>query len=174
MKIDETIKQILDRPLPPEALKPHPSKSFLTTINPIYVVERLNEAFGVGEWHYEAEVIEKDAAMKVVKCIFTVDKYDIRLEQFGGNDNKDVGDAYKGAATDALTKIGSYLGIGAHVWKGKGVPPKKTNNWESGKIENKEKEIFDGQDLGTCKKCGAPNKLSQAGKPYCSALCWKS
>ena len=29
------------------------------------------------------------------------------------------------------------------------------------------------QDLGVCRNCGAPNKLSKAGKPYCSALCFK-
>jgi hypothetical protein len=174
MKIDENIKQILDRPLPAKALKQHPSKSFLTTINPIYVVERLNEAFGVGGWHYQSEVVEGDSKMKVVKCTFTVDEYDIRIEQFGGNDNPDVGDAYKGAATDALTKIGSYLGIGAHVWKGEGIPKKETGNWESGKIEQKEKELFNAQDLGKCDKCGGPNVLSKAGKPYCKAVCWKN
>jgi hypothetical protein len=41
----------------------------------------------------------------------------IKLEAYGGNDNVDRGDAYKGAMTDALTKIGSFLGIGADVWK---------------------------------------------------------
>ena len=30
-----------------------------------------------------------------------------------------------------------------------------------------------GSNLGVCKDCGAPRKLSQNGKPYCSALCWK-
>jgi len=29
------------------------------------------------------------------------------------------------------------------------------------------------QSLGKCSKCGAENKLSSKGKPYCSALCWK-
>lgn len=28
------------------------------------------------------------------------------------------------------------------------------------------------QALGTCKKCGAPNKLSKQGKVYCSVTCW--
>ncbi len=27
-------------------------------------------------------------------------------------------------------------------------------------------------DLGNCKDCGAPNRLSQAGKKYCGAKCW--
>ena len=29
------------------------------------------------------------------------------------------------------------------------------------------------EDLGVCSKCGAANKLSKNGKPYCSKLCWK-
>lgn len=29
-------------------------------------------------------------------------------------------------------------------------------------------------ELGECSKCGAPNKLSKAGKKYCSKLCWKN
>lgn len=57
--------------------------------------------------------------MVTVKASFTVPEYGIELEQFGGNDNADKGDALKGAATDALTKIGSYLGIGQDVWKDK-------------------------------------------------------
>lgn len=28
--------------------------------------------------------------------------------------------------------------------------------------------------LGTCPKCGAAMRMSQTGKPYCSALCWKN
>ncbi len=28
------------------------------------------------------------------------------------------------------------------------------------------------QNLGNCKDCGAPNKLSMKGKVYCSAKCW--
>lgn len=26
--------------------------------------------------------------------------------------------------------------------------------------------------LGTCSKCGAPNKISKQGKKYCSNTCW--
>ena len=28
------------------------------------------------------------------------------------------------------------------------------------------------QVLGNCPKCGAPEKMSKAGKPYCSKTCW--
>lgn len=57
--------------------------------------------------------------MVVTKTCFEVEEYGIHLEAYGGNDNADLGDAYKGSMTDAITKIGSYLGIGADVWKDK-------------------------------------------------------
>lgn len=109
----------LKRPLPKEALKPHPTKSFLTTINAIYVTERLNEVFGIGAWQTRCEVVSNTDKMVVVKTIFAVPTYGIYYECFGGNDNIDKGDAHKGAVTDAITKVGSWLGIGADVWKNK-------------------------------------------------------
>lgn len=112
-------------PLPKEALRQHPTKKFLTVITPIYVLERLNNVFGIGSWEYRTEPVNVaqssagKAPMCVVKGILDIPAYGIHLEQYGGNDNPDMGDAYKGAATDALTKIASYLGIGFEVYKGK-------------------------------------------------------
>lgn len=113
-------------PLPKEALRVHPTKPFLTVITPIYVLERLNQVFGVGKWEFRTEPVTIGTGMRnkgpmcVVKGILDIPDYAIHLEQYGGNDNVDMGDAYKGAATDALTKIASYLGIGFEVYKGKG------------------------------------------------------
>jgi len=115
----ETI-ETLGKKLPDEAVKPHPSKTYLSTIKPMYVVDVLNEAFGVGEWVMEVQPVNFIGKFAVAKVKFTVHKEGIHLEQFGGSDNTDVGDAYKGAATDALTKIASYLGVGASVYKGQG------------------------------------------------------
>jgi len=42
-------------------------------------------------------------------------------------------------------------------------------NWETTK-----KNIKESWELWICPKCWAKNKLSQAGKPYCGALCWKN
>lgn len=109
---------LLNRPLPAEAVTPHPTKKFLSSIKSIYVTERLNDVFGVGRWRIKSEVVENHDKMVVVKAIFTVPSYGIEYECYGGNDNADRGDAYKGATTDALTKIGSWLGIGADVFKG--------------------------------------------------------
>ena len=117
--ITNEIKAILDRPLPPEAVSPHPSKKFLSSIKSIYVTERLNEAFGVGQWQVTTEFIERQDKMVVVKTTLDIPDYGIHYESFGGNDNADLGDAYKGASTDAITKICSWMGIGADVFKGK-------------------------------------------------------
>lgn len=49
-------------------------------------------------------------------------------------------------------------------------------NMETNKELHKEKNtawINTPTDLGECPKCDAPMKLSKAGKPYCSKLCWK-
>lgn len=123
---------MLNEPLPAKALKQHPTKAFLTTINSIYVTERLNQVFGVGSWSVKPEVQEADAKMVVVKTTLTIPEYGIYYECYGGNDNADRGDAYKGAVTDAITKIGSWLGIGAEVWKneaGKQTAPAKPKSY---------------------------------------------
>lgn len=119
---------MLNEPLPAKALKQHPTKAFLTTINSIYVTERLNKVFGVGAWRVKPELQDADGKMVVVKTTLTIPEYGIEYECYGGNDNADRGDAYKGAVTDAITKIGSWLGIGAEVWKneaGKQTAPRQ-------------------------------------------------
>jgi hypothetical protein len=127
IKTGEQLKAELYAPLPSEAIKPHPTKTFLSTIKPIYVTDRLNEVFGIGGWQLRTEnVLVNDNGTVVNKVIFTVPEYDIYYECFGGNDNGgqtskgfDLGDAFKGATTDGLTKICSYLGIGIDVFRGK-------------------------------------------------------
>ena len=103
--------------MPKQALRELPHKKGMTAITPIYVTERLNEAFGLGGWQFEPEIISDSEKMVIIKGGVTVPTMNIRIVQFGGNDNRDRGDAYKGASTDALGKCASYLGIGAHVWR---------------------------------------------------------
>lgn len=123
-------KEALDRRLPDEAVSQHPTKKFLSSIKSIYVTERLNEVFGVGSWRVETEIVERSERMVVVKLRFSIPEYGIYYECFGGNDNADLGDACKGATTDALTKVCSWLGIGAEVFKGRqtgaGAPPQRS------------------------------------------------
>jgi hypothetical protein len=121
----------LREPLPKEAVKQHPTKTYLSSIKAIFVTERLNDVFGVGGWQTRVEhIITTEKSMVVVKVIFTIPEYSVYYECFGGNDNGgegsknfDLGDAFKGAVTDALTKIGSYLEIGIDIYKGASTAP---------------------------------------------------
>jgi len=137
-KINQQMRDALRKPLPPEAVKQHPTKTFLSSIKAIYVTERLNDVFGVGSWHLKVNhVTTTDKSMVVVKVEFSIPEYGIYFECYGGNDNGgensknfDLGDAYKGATTDALTKIGSYLEIGIDVFKGLTTSPQqKAYKW---------------------------------------------
>lgn len=120
MTDEKTLREKLREPLPPEAIKPHPTKSYMSSINSAYIVERLNDCFGESGWVATYQVMEASPSdrMVVVRCDFKSDEYGIERHCFGGNDNPDRGDAYKGACTDALGKVASQLGIGAEVYKG--------------------------------------------------------
>lgn len=130
--MDKSLQDKLNKKLPSWAIKSHPTKSKMSVIHPMAVVERLNEVFGIGKWQTKVEYIKsydwqqptKSGERKVYtatcKLQFTVPEYNIHLEQFGGSTNDDEGDAMKGSATDALTKIASYLNIGAEIYKGNG------------------------------------------------------
>lgn len=149
---------LLQSPLPEEAIKQHPTKTYLSSIKAIYVIERLNQVFGIGSWRIPSEILSVDHGMVVVKAHLHIDEYNIHLEAYGGNDNGgednnknfDLGDAYKGAVTDAFTKMCSYLEIGKDVFKGLNNPPQEKakpkyifGKYEEGKVEWATKDEFD-------------------------------
>jgi hypothetical protein len=126
---------LIKKPLPREAVMPHPTKQNLSTIKAIYVTERFNDVFGIGGWTIKTELIDNPLAlvknMKITKAgaerteytalmktRFEVAEYGIYYECIASSTNDDIGDASKGAATDAITKIASYIGIGIDVFKG--------------------------------------------------------
>lgn len=122
------LREELSKPLPPEAITQHPTKTYLSSIKAVYVTERFNTVFGIGKWTQKVrkEHVDFETGMVVVHVTFEVPELNIYYESFGGNDNGgsgsknfDLGDAYKGATTDALTKIGSYLEVAIDVFKGK-------------------------------------------------------
>jgi hypothetical protein len=124
-ELTETQITLLKTPLPKEAVTQHPTKTYLSSIKAIFVVERLNAVFGIGSWTLKSTIIANNSDMIVVQSVLTIPDYGIELESYGGNDNGgeanknfDLGDAYKGATTDAMTKICSYLEIGIDVFKG--------------------------------------------------------
>ena len=124
-KITEEMRKKLREPLPQAAVTKHPTKTYLSSIKGIYVIERLNDVFGVGAWKNPSTVVEVKTGMVVVHSKLLIPEYGIELESYGGNDNGgengknfDLGDAYKGACTDALTKICSFLEIAIDVFRG--------------------------------------------------------
>lgn len=131
-KITQEMREQLRAPLDPKAIKPHPTKTYLSSIKTIYQVERLNDVFGVGCWTQKSKLIKEENGMVVVHSELKIPEYGIELESFGGNDNGgekskgfDLGDAYKGACTDALSKMCSFLEIAIDVYKGLSDPGKQ-------------------------------------------------
>jgi hypothetical protein len=126
-KIPKELRELLRKPLPKAALKQHGSKTYLSSINPMYVVERLNDVFGVGAFRtkYTMQHYNEKSGDVVLHGTFEIPEYGVYFEQYGGNNNGganskgfDPGDAFKGAATDFLTKVASYLEIGIDIFKG--------------------------------------------------------
>ena len=134
---------LLKKALPAAAVKPHPTKAYLSSIKAIYVVERLNEVFGLGGWTARNEVVKEEGKWVVVKTTFEAPEYGIIIPDiFGGNDNADLGDAYKGACTDALTKIGSYLYIGMDVFKGLAEKTNGTTAYNHKRLDTPDKPMI--------------------------------
>lgn len=128
--ITQEMREQLRNPLPLQAVSQHPTKSYLSSIKAIYVTERLSDVFGIGAWRTKIsnEAIH-EKGMVTVKVTLEIPEYGVYYECYGGNDNGgensknfDLGDAFKGATTDALTKIGSWLEIGIDVFKGIKTP----------------------------------------------------
>ena len=40
--------ELIAKPLPPQAVKPHPTRAGMSTIKAVFVTERFNDVFGVG------------------------------------------------------------------------------------------------------------------------------
>jgi len=132
MKIDDHIRARLREPMPPEAITQHPTKTFLSTIKAIYVVERLNDIFGIGGWCIEHEIVSDEPDYVSMKGrILIHDPIGIETPwQYGGHKktgkNTEAADGYKSAVTDCQSKCASYLEIGIDVFKGK-TSAKKTS-----------------------------------------------
>lgn len=164
---------LIKRPLPAEAVKPHPTRQGMSAIKAIYVTERLNDVFGVGKWTVKSDLLpsgpggalftiktyttnngkERTEYFAVAKTIFEVPEYGVYYECIAGSSNDDMGDSAKSAITDCLTKICSWIGIGIDVFKGQQDAALKM---EEQRIKN---EISAG--VAKIKKCSTVDDLKQ-------------
>lgn len=174
-KITNEMYLKLKEPLPEKAVTKHPTKTYLSSIKAVYVTERLNDVFGCGAWQIKTDKIESgEKGMVVVKVALSIPEYGVYYESFGGNDNGgegsknfDLGDAFKGATTDAITKIGSYMGIGISVFKGMGNTPEQKTNTETKVSEsklNEDKVIITASEY--LKGCKTPDEVGSLYKSY--------
>lgn len=111
---------------PTEAYSKDGSRGFdLTTLKAQYIVERLNEAFGVDGWQHTGttensgyEVIDGGVLYKgmlmISNGVSQISREAVGYSKMG----KNPGDAYKGAKTDSLSKCASQVGIGNDMFKG--------------------------------------------------------
>ncbi len=123
-RITEDIRKKLRAPFPKEALSEIESKPYLTAIKAMYIIERLNDVFGIGRWNLTHEVIKEQSGQVLIKGqLELLDYYCVIPEQYGSHKIEGKGvelaDGYKSAITDCLTKSASYLEIGIDVFKGK-------------------------------------------------------
>ena len=140
----------LIQPFPEEALSTDTSRGFdLTSVKAQYVIERLNEVFGMAGWRLTGEYKEVEGgvlyfaelSVQIGSEVITYTGEDDddktveaerteliwhTVEGVGfSHSKKNVGDTYKSARTDALSKAASILGVANDVFKGKVKPPSK-------------------------------------------------
>ena len=120
------------KPFPKEAYKGDSSRGFeLTTLKSQYIVERLNETVGVNGWellgeYREIGVDDEGVPEGVVfdgDLVITIkdgtEVVTMKKGQAGfGQCERNIGDGYKGARTDCLSKCASLFGIGNEMFKG--------------------------------------------------------
>jgi hypothetical protein len=131
LHIPHELRAKLRAPMPPDSIKQHPTKTYLSTIKAIYVAERLNDVFGVNGWDMEHEVVEvfkneqdKPHYVLMAGRIY-LREFDLYTSwQYGGHEllgkGTEPADGFKSAVTDAMSKCASYLEIGIQVFKGLG------------------------------------------------------
>lgn len=125
MPLSDSAVSVLTRPLPKDKIQTRPGKGGMEFffITPDFVIETLNEAFG-GEW--STRIVSHDifaenvAVVGLELSVPTTDGKYIAKQQFGSceiNRGMDVGSAFKGAASDALKKCATLLGLGLELYK---------------------------------------------------------
>lgn len=131
--LGDDLRAKLHEPMPKEAIKQHPTKTYLSTIKAMYIIERLNDVFGIGGWDVEHEIISDTEDYVAIVGRLYIKAHDIYTPaQYGGHiktgTNTEAADGYKSAVTDMISKCASYLEIGLEVFKGEAgkVPAKPT------------------------------------------------
>lgn len=142
-KLEEIYKK-LTAEFPQEAYSADITRKdkILTSLKAQYITERLNEVLGIGNWKLDGDWdITDDGVLFVGELSYTVDDKTYTTGKVPGySDSDNLGDAFKGARTDCLSKAASYLGVGNEMYKGKIEPV--LSDWQREKLglDNKPEE----------------------------------
>lgn len=125
----QALAQAIAEPTPKEYLRTKPGRGNLTYVEVGYIRRQLTKTFGMS-WSFETEPMmtykeAMEAMHIIVKGTLTIiNPQDgsvlIQREQYGGQPihrNVDLGDMWKGAASDALKKCASLLGIAQDIYE---------------------------------------------------------
>lgn len=119
----------------------------LTSLKAQYVVERLNEVIGIGNWALHGTWKDVDDGILYIGSLeYSIPDTDGKMTThatgdvpgFAGTDKESSGDAYKSARTDCLSKAASYLGIGNEMYKGNVAPPERAKDDKEEESEEEE------------------------------------
>ncbi|MCC6176421.1 MAG: hypothetical protein IT305_14035 [Chloroflexi bacterium] len=135
-------------------------------------VSRLNETLGVAGWDFRIVQhgihTEADECWVLAELTATVDGRTVTRQQFGSQKIKrsrssgtplDIGFDLKGAATDALKKCASLIGVGLYLWKKEPIPAIAPVANGYGQGANGASAVHDASAAGdslTCEECGEP------------------
>lgn len=129
----DKILELMQYALPGGAYKTHPTRSYLTTIDPAYTRERLTRVFGlygygwgldwepVNTLNFETQTKKGDTRyhFAITKAIFWFKFGEDRVAfpVTGHSDNDNLGDAMKGARTVCVSDAAKQLMFQLHIYK---------------------------------------------------------
>ena len=128
MSLNEHAIGVITRPLPKDKIKKRPGKAGMefSYITPDFVIETLNEAFNY-DWNTKivSHDLQDNVAVVGLELSVGSDTGQIVKQQFGSCEvtrGLGVGEAFKGATSDALKKCATLLGLGLELYQADEAP----------------------------------------------------
>lgn len=187
--LEDSQLEALKAPFPDNAITEDRSRGFmLHSVKAAYIVERLNDVFGVCGigWRYAHSPIEnanKEVTTEVAlqyrggNCeainwhagwtfysgerVWSEPIFAHGGKKIGGGGSP-LGDAKKSAVTDGITKAASMLGVAHHIFKGLGATRQSDETVKKSPPKKKE-EVKDLKDLQTASFMLTPDECKEQG-----------
>lgn len=129
MALTEQAQNVIERPLPKDKIKQRPGKGGLTFdyVTPDFVINLLNEAF---EYRWSTSIVRQDmygdtAVVGLNLTVWDAEDNPIDKTQYGSCDvsrGMGPGEAFKGAASDAMKKAATLLGVALELYNDDDAP----------------------------------------------------